>query len=112
MAKVREFGEFEIAPKKDYLSLRRAKQFACLTPAMKTRLDDLPNRNRDDSVVVYLAGSALVDHDGKVQILANDSKPYEPGTGAPAPAKQEAPQQPKRKQPQIAALLGGKLKRA
>ncbi|MFL5340802.1 MAG: DUF5655 domain-containing protein [Gemmataceae bacterium] len=39
VAKVREFGEFEIAPKKDYLSLRRAKQFACLTPATKTRLD-------------------------------------------------------------------------
>ena len=36
------------------------------------------------------------------------SKPYEPGA-APAP-KAEAPQQPKRKQPQVAALLGG-LKR-
>ena len=29
-----------------------------------------------------------------------------------APPKQEAPQQSKRKQPQVAALLGGKLKRA
>jgi ATP-dependent RNA helicase RhlE len=41
------------------------------------------------------------------------SKPYEPGTAPPAPAKPEAPQQSsKRKQPQIAALLGGKSKPA
>jgi hypothetical protein len=41
------------------------------------------------------------------------SKPYEPGTAPPAPPKTEAPQQPsKRRQPQVAALLGGKLKRA
>jgi hypothetical protein len=39
IAKLRGFGEFEIAPKKGYLSLRRAKQFASLTPATKTRLD-------------------------------------------------------------------------
>jgi len=40
------------------------------------------------------------------------SKPYEPGTAPPAPAKPEAPQQQsKRRQPQVAALLGG-LKRA
>jgi ATP-dependent RNA helicase RhlE len=37
------------------------------------------------------------------------SKPYEPGTAPPAPAKPEAPrEQPKRKQPQVAALLGGR----
>src|SRR5262249_25526675 len=44
------------------------------------------------------------------------SKPYEPAQGTnaapPAPPKQEAPQHSKRKQPQVAALLGGKLKRA
>jgi hypothetical protein len=39
MAKLNGFGEFEVAPKKGYLSLRRAKQFACITPATKTRLD-------------------------------------------------------------------------
>lgn len=39
MTKLKGLGEFEIAPKKGYLSLRRAKQFACITPATKTRLD-------------------------------------------------------------------------
>jgi ATP-dependent RNA helicase RhlE len=40
------------------------------------------------------------------------SKPYEPGTAPPAAPKAEAPrEQPKKKQPQLAALLGG-LKRA
>jgi len=40
------------------------------------------------------------------------SKPYEPGTAPPAPPQAaEPPQQSKRKQPKVAALLGG-LKRA
>ncbi len=39
LKKISAFGEFEIAPKKGYLSLRRAKQFACITPATKTRID-------------------------------------------------------------------------
>ncbi|HEX3147219.1 MAG TPA: DUF4287 domain-containing protein [Gemmataceae bacterium] len=39
LAKLKGFGDFEIAHKKGYLSLRRAKQFACITPATKTRLD-------------------------------------------------------------------------
>jgi hypothetical protein len=39
VTKLKGFGDFEIAPKKGYLSLWRAKQFACITPATKTRLD-------------------------------------------------------------------------
>jgi hypothetical protein len=39
MAKLAGFGEFEIAPKKGYLSLRRKKQFCTIGPATKTRID-------------------------------------------------------------------------
>ncbi len=39
MAVISELGPFEIAPKKTYLSLRRARQFAMVGPATRTQVE-------------------------------------------------------------------------
>lgn len=39
MAEINQLGEFEVAPKKGYVSLRRKRQFAMLGPASNTRFE-------------------------------------------------------------------------
>lgn len=39
MAHINQFGEFEVAPKKGYVSLRRKKQFAMIGPATNSRME-------------------------------------------------------------------------
>ena len=39
MAEIGGFGEFEVAPKNAYVSLRRKKQFAMIGPATQTRVE-------------------------------------------------------------------------
>jgi Domain of unknown function (DUF5655) len=39
LREIRALGEFDIAPKKGYLSLRRRKQFAMVQPSTASRID-------------------------------------------------------------------------
>lgn len=59
MTAIQEFGEFEIAPKKGYVSLRLKKQFAMLGPATKTRFEvglNIKNLPEHPRLVVMPAG--------------------------------------------------------
>lgn len=60
MAAIDEFGEFEIAPKKGYVSLRRKKQFAMLGPATRTRFEvglNIKNLPENERLIVMPARS-------------------------------------------------------
>jgi len=55
-----QFGEFEIAPKKGYVSLRRKRQFAMLGPATNTRVElgiNIKNLETDERLLEQPAGS-------------------------------------------------------
>jgi Domain of unknown function (DUF5655)/Domain of unknown function (DUF4287) len=68
MAAIHGFGEFEISPKKTYLSLRRKKQFAMIGPATSTRVEvglnmkDVPGGER----LVQLPAGGMCQYKVKV----------------------------------------------
>jgi hypothetical protein len=60
MSAIQQFGEFEIAPKKGYVSLRRKRQFAMLGPATNTRIElgiNIKNLDADERLIEQPAGS-------------------------------------------------------
>jgi len=60
MSAIQQFGEFEIAPKKGYVSLRRKRQFAMLGPATNTRIElgiNIKNIEADERLIEQPAGS-------------------------------------------------------
>lgn len=60
MAAINQFGEFEIAPKKGYVSLRRKKQFAMIGPGSNTRVDvgiNIKGLDADERLQEQPAGS-------------------------------------------------------
>ena len=60
MSAINQFGEFEIAPKKGYVSLRRKRQFAMLGPATNTRFElgiNIKDLETDERLLEQPAGS-------------------------------------------------------
>ncbi len=60
MSAIHQFGEFEIAPKKGYVSLRRKRQFAMLGPASNTRFElgiNIKDLETDERLLEQPAGS-------------------------------------------------------
>lgn len=57
---IQQLGEFEVAPKKGYVSLRRKRQFAMLGPATNTRFElgiNIKDLEADERLIKQPAGS-------------------------------------------------------
>jgi hypothetical protein len=60
MSAIQQFGEFEVAPKKGYVSLRRKRQFAMLGPATNSKVElglNIKHMADDNRLVAQPAGS-------------------------------------------------------
>ena len=60
MSAIDQFGEFEIVPKKGYVSLRRKRQFAMLGPGSNTRVElgiNIKSIEDDERLIPQPAGS-------------------------------------------------------
>lgn len=60
LTEITKFGEFEIAPKKGYISLRRKKQFAMIGPKTNTRFEvglNAKDFKKNDRLLVQPKGS-------------------------------------------------------
>jgi Domain of unknown function (DUF5655)/Domain of unknown function (DUF4287) len=60
MDAIQQFGEFEISPKKGYVSLRRKRQFAMLGPATNTQVElglNIKHLEEDSRLIAQPAGS-------------------------------------------------------
>ncbi len=60
MAAIRTFGDFEIAPKKGYVSLRRKKQFVMIGPATNMRVEvglNMKGAQANERLIEQPAGS-------------------------------------------------------
>lgn len=60
MAEINQFGPFEVAPKKGYVSLRRKKQFAMVGPATNTRVEvglNMKGAEANERLIEQPAGS-------------------------------------------------------
>ncbi len=72
MKAILPFGEFEIVPKKGYVSLRRKRQFAMLGPATNTRFElgiNIKNLEADERLLAQPEGSMC---NYKVRLTAVD----------------------------------------
>lgn len=77
IAAVAKFGDMEVSPKKAYVSLRRAKQFAILQPSTATRLDvGIKLKDVDPAGRLEASGTfnSMVSHRVRVETLKGVDK--------------------------------------